>query len=196
VRGAEDTAVPSSRFECVMSRSLTVSTVALIAFLLLLLAAVGAIFTWAGRRSGWPAPLVWSGAIAFGITAVATLGAALFTWLLAPRAILLTDREVVVDRPVSRIEIPFSDIKAVRLLAPGDLRGGIRTAGAAGMFAQIGRFHSPALGNFRMYLRDEADGVVLDARERFVLSPRPATVFVQQVSERLSRNPVPRAGTP
>ena len=186
----------ASRFECVMSRSLTVSTVALIGFLLLLLSVVGAIFTWAGRRSGWPAPLVWSGAIAFGVTALATLGAALFTFLLAPRAILLTDREVVVDRPLWRIEIPITDVKAVRLLAPGDLRGGIRTAGAAGMFAQIGNFHSPALGNFRMYLRDEADGVVLDARERFVLSPRPAVAFVQQLSEKLSRSPVPGVGTP
>jgi hypothetical protein len=55
------------------------------------------------------------------------------------------------------------------------------------MFAQIGNFHSPALGNFRMYLSDEADGVVLDARERFVLSPHPAPAFVFEVAARLSR---------
>lgn len=180
-------AVTATRFECMMSRSLTVSTAALICFLVLLLAGVAAVFTWAGRRSGWPSPLVWSGAIAFGLTALATVGAILFTWLLAPRAVLLTDRAVVVDRRLRPIEIPLQDVKAVRLLAAGDLARGIRTAGAAGMFAQIGSFHSPALGNFRMYLSDEADGVVVDARERFVLSPHPAPAFVRELSGRLSR---------
>jgi hypothetical protein len=168
-----------------MSRSLTVSTVALLGFLVLVLAVTAGVFFWVGRRTGWPPPLVWSGTLAFGVTALATLGAPLFTWLLAPRAVLITDRAVVVDRRLWPIEIPFSEIRAVRLLVPGDLSGGIRTAGAAGMFAQIGRFHSPALGNFRMYVRDEADGVVLDAKERFVLSPRPALGFVVELSQKV-----------
>lgn len=168
-----------------MSRSLTVSTATLLGLLVLLVAIVSGVFSWAGRRSGWPPSLVWSAALAFGVTVLATLGVALFTWLLAPRAILITEGAVVVDRRLWPIEIPFPEIKAVRLLVPGDMAGGIRTGGAAGMFAQIGRFHSPALGNFRMYLRDEADGVVLDANERFVLSPHPALGFVLELSAKV-----------
>jgi hypothetical protein len=122
--------------------------------------------------------------VSLTVTALLTVGVPLFTWLLAPRAVLITERAVVVDRRLWPIEIPFPEIRAVRVLVPGDLAGGIRTAGAAGMFAQIGSFHSPALGNFRMYLRDEADGVVLDARERIVLSPRPALGFVMELSRK------------
>jgi hypothetical protein len=177
--------VTASRFECVMSRSLTVSTVGLLGLLVFLVAGLAGGFAWAGRRSGWPPPFVWSGAIVVGVTALAALGVALATWLLAPRAILITERAVVVERRLWPIEIPFAEIKAVRLLVAGDMTGAIRTGGAAGMFAQIGRFHSPALGNFRMYLRDEADGVVLDAKERFVLSPRPALGFVMELSAKV-----------
>jgi PH (Pleckstrin Homology) domain-containing protein len=176
-----------SRFECPMSRSLTITTVALLAFLVLLLGGVAAIFWWAGRRSGWPSALVWVGALSVGVTALFTLGVVCFTWLLSPRSVVITDDAVVVQRPLWPIEIPLGEIRSVRLLSRGDLARSIRTAGAAGMFAQIGRFHSPALGNFRMYLRNEADGVVIEAGERFVLSPHPADRFVQELAARLAR---------
>jgi hypothetical protein len=177
----------ASRFDCLMSRSLTVSTATLLSLLMLLVAGVVGLFLWAGRRAGWSPPLVWTGGLTLAVTILLAVGVALFPWLLAPRAILITDRAVVVERRLRPIEIPLPEITAVRVLVPGDLDGGIRTGGSAGVFAQIGRFRSVALGDFRMYLRDEADGVVLDAGERFVLSPHPAVAFVIELHDRRRR---------
>ena len=64
--------------------------------------------------------------------------------------------------------------------------------GSGGLFAQIGRFHSPALGNFRMYLTDQDDAVLVHTDERFVISPADSGRFVAEALTRKALRAAPQ----
>jgi hypothetical protein len=121
-------------------------------------------------------------------------GVTLFCYLYAPRAYLVSRQEVVIQRPLQPIAIPLADIKDVRTVAPGEFQGTLRTFGSDGLFARIGHFHSPALGNFRMYATDTDKAVLIDTAERFVLTPSDPARFAAEVRARMTLRGQTRTG--
>jgi hypothetical protein len=179
-------------FDAVMSRWLAITTGALLVFLVLLVAGLWTMFIVIGYRIGWPAFFV---RVTVAVGTIMTLligGVTLFCYLYAPRAYLVSRQEVVIQRPVQPIVIPLADIKDVRTVAPAEFKGTIRTFGSDGLFARIGHFHSPALGNFLMYATDTDKAVLIDTAERFVLTPSDPARFVAEVRARMAlRGPAP-----
>ncbi len=179
----------SVRFACEIGPGLRLSTWLILGGICLTLAIGAAVYLWMGQRAGWPPHLVRGGYIAAGVTVVALVGLLGVTWGLAPKALVLTDTTLSISRTLNEISIPLSTVTGARRLGPNELDGTIRTMGSDGVFARVGRFHSPALGNFRMYLTDTGNGVVVEAEERYVLSPDDPHRFLVELERRLGEAP-------
>ena len=174
------------RFDAVMSRSLTISTLALLIFLALVVVGIWVMFVWIGQRIGWPPFFTRTTLVVGSGVTLVIVGAVLLSYLYAPRSYVVSGEAITVDRPLQPLTIPLAEISEVRPLASEAFKGTIRTFGSDGLFARIGRFHSPKLGNFRMYATNSDDAVLVDAAERFVLTPSDREKFITEVRSRLN----------
>jgi hypothetical protein len=179
-----------ARFDCVMSKSLATTTTVILCFLVAFLLAMVALFWWIGARTGWPAHVVKLGAAVSLLLTASFATGVFFSWAYAPRVVAVDGATITVDRLLSPIVIPLATVKGLRPVTAQDFAGTIRTMGSDGLFARIGRFHSPALGNFRMYLTDGADAVLVEADERYVLSPAGSERFIAAVRAGMAPAPV------
>lgn len=176
-------------FDCVMSKSLTTTTTVILSFLGIFLIGLVILFVWIGMRTGWPSHVVKLGVIVNVLLALIFGVTVFFSYAYAPQSILLSQDSITVKRLLSPITIPISTIKGLRKVAPEEFKGTIRTMGSDGLFARIGRFHSPRLGNYRMYLTDGSDAVLIEAEKRFVLSPSDSDRFITEVRARMASTP-------
>jgi hypothetical protein len=164
---------------------LTTTTTAILCFLGLFLVAMVILFVWIGARTGWPSHVVKLGIAVVVLLALSFGTAVFFSFAYAPRSITVSDEVITVERVLSPITVEIADITVVRKVAPEEFKGTIRTMGSDGLFARIGRFHSPALGNYRMYLTNGDDAVLIDSGERLIVSPEGSERFIVEV---LARN--------
>ena len=174
------------RFESVLSRAFALTTWLSVGGVVLIIAAITAVLIWTGFRSGWPTHVRLIAILVPSVLTVLVGGPFALTWAYSPRAVVVSEDAVTIERIAEDIVIPFRQIREVRPLTKEDFRGTIRTFGAGGPFGRIGHFHSPALGNFRMYVTDMADAVIIDAEHRYVLSPRNRERFIALVRSRTS----------
>ncbi len=135
------------RFDCVMSKSLATTTTAILCFLGVFLIAMVILFVWIGARTGWPSHVVKLAIIVNLLLALCFGAGIFFSYAYAPRSIELSQQTITVNRILAPISIPLATIKGLRKVAPEEFKGTIRTMGSDGLFARIGRFHSPWLGN-------------------------------------------------
>jgi len=127
------------------------------------------------HTSGPELELFWPFLIAPTICAFILLGSA----LLAPRGFSLQSDELVVERLLLAVRIPFRSIRAVDFIAGDALVGAIRVAANGGLFGYVGRYWSRARGPFRLYAtrRDRLVRVESDAAV-YLLSPEPPDRFI------------------
>jgi hypothetical protein len=174
------------RFECVLSRGSAVATWVVVAVMVGVALAVVLLFWRIGVRTGWPRDFVVLSIVIPGLLVLILGFVIVFTWTTSPRSVAITGDAVVIERPARPIVIPLTKITSVRSAGPGDFRGIIRTFGSSGLWGNMGRFRSPALGNFRMYSTNMDDAVILDAGERFVVTPRERQRFVAALQQRMA----------
>ncbi len=166
----------------------------------LLLGAVATIAVIVAARFGGDG----GGAVAAFVVAVCAL-TIVFGWALAPRGFSIEGSRLVVERPLRRVEVPLSAIRAAGPLPDDALARSVRVAGSGGFFGYYGRFWNRRLGAFRAYATRRRDLVHVDtADERFVLSPEPAARFLEALLGRapaaaraaadapIERRPMPR----
>jgi len=104
-------------------------------------------------------------------------------WL-APTGYRLTIDGVLIERRVGARRIPYETIRAVDREAR-QFRG-LTVAACRGVFGRFGRFWSPELGFFRMYVTDATRLVWLTTSRGFVaLSPDAPDEFVARLRTRL-----------
>jgi hypothetical protein len=186
------------RFDCVMSREVVTSTTIVLLILALVLACVVGVFVWSGFRSGWPAHVTRLSVIVISVVFIGIMAIVLFTYLYTPNSILLTNDSIVIERPLQAVAIPLAEVKAVRRAVESEFKGMIRTFGVGGLFSYMGHFHSPALGNLRMYVKDLTKVVLVDTTEgRFAVSMQNPEEFLADVQRRISlRTPEQEAKKP
>ena len=184
------------RFDCAMDKTMATTTTMILGFLAVFLVAMVVLFVWIGIRTGWPSHVVRMAVIFCTGLFLVFFAAAFFSYALSPRSVVLTGDTIVVDRILGEIAIPIAEVRNARRVSPEEFAGVIRTMGSDGLFARIGKFHSPTLGNFRMYLTDRAEAVLVDADERFILSPSDSGRFISELLMRRALiAPIPSTGT-
>jgi hypothetical protein len=160
---------PVRRFNAPWDRQLLLSTVALLAVILVTAIAGTSTAVQAGMRG-----------IALGVTVVAG-GAAIGAWALAPRAYEIGGGALRILRngwlPTS---VPLSEIRSAGETEPETLQGALRVLGVGGLFGTFGLYRSPALGPVRLDTTRGA-GLVLvrTARRAHVLTPDRPDAFVE-----------------
>jgi PH (Pleckstrin Homology) domain-containing protein len=103
---------------------------------------------------------------------------------LAPAGYRLAPDGVRVDRRAGPIVIPYRTIRSVDR-EPRRL-GGVMLLGSRGVFGRFGRFWSPSLGVYRLYLTNREQVVWLTTERGLVgLSPDRPAEFVERLAARL-----------
>lgn len=97
----------------------------------------------------------------------------------APTAYRITGREIVIQRPIGAIRIPFTEIQEIRRLGKEEIGGSIRTWGSDGFFGYYGRYRNSRLGSFRMYATDRSRLVLIRGKKTYVISPDKPDTFVE-----------------
>ncbi len=171
-----------------MSRSLATTTVIILVASILFVVFMLGLFLWIGHRTGWPNHLKIVAVATVSFISISVTTAILFSYLLSPRSIDLSDARLTINRAIYSIEIPLVDISSVRRIRPEELKGVIKTMGSDGLFARIGHFHSPSLGNFKMYSKDSSCAVLIEADERYVISPSNPDEFVRDILSKIKNS--------
>jgi len=100
-------------------------------------------------------------------------GILLSSYSYSPLGYSVRDGALVIHRPWKPLVIPLEEIRKVQLVAPEEVKGGLRAFGVGGLFGYYGLFFYPRLGGYvRFYLRNKQNPVLLDtARGKLLLSP-------------------------
>lgn len=111
--------------------------------------------------------------IAMALQIALFAGIPLFSYSYSPLGYSVRDGALVIHRPWKPLVIPLEEIRKVQLVAPEEVRGGLRAFGVGGLFGYYGLFFYPRLGGYvRFYLRNKHNPVLLDtARGKLLLSP-------------------------
>lgn len=118
----------------------------------------------------------------YGVTIV---GVCLLGLYYSPISLRVTDTAVEVMRSLKIKEIPFSDVKEVRLLSP--TMGAIRLCGSGGFMGYWGWFREGDLGKYFAYYGKASDCflVVLKNGRKYMLGCKDAPEVVEVIRERM-----------
>jgi hypothetical protein len=107
-------------------------------------------------------------------------GGALFTI----RGYTITSNAILVHRLFWATRLPLTGLQSARL-EPDAMCGSIRTCGNGGLFSFTGWFRNKTLGDYRAFVTDPHQAVVLRfsrlSQRTVVLSPSPPADFVAEV---------------
>ncbi|MBL7691787.1 MAG: hypothetical protein JNM41_09335 [Flavipsychrobacter sp.] len=127
-------------------------------------------------------------------TIVAFIGPVLLTvmlvafWLYRPEAVTLTDEAVVVDRKISKISIPYSDIAQIILPEAKDMRFAVRTFGNGGLFGYTGKYFKQPYGSMTWYCSQRKNYVLLEtsAGKKIVVTPDERDAMVDELTSKIN----------
>ncbi len=108
--------------------------------------------------------------------------------LYAPRAVVLTDKAVLVQRYVSEVRIELSSIRNAEALAR--FSGvTLRKWGVGGFFGNYGDFWNREIGSFALYATRNSDLVLLRTEGKpVILTPADSEAFLQALRPLLQRD--------
>ncbi len=105
--------------------------------------------------------------IATGLIIISAIAAAIFiTSLYLPRRITIDSESVVCHLVARRIEIPFSDIVAIKRVEKHVLIGSRCIAGINGANTKCGTFRNPQLGQCSIYITEKKNLVLISTKTK------------------------------
>jgi len=139
--------------------------------------------------------LIRTALISFSLVTGAAAAVHWGTWFLAPvllgvligaatfaiRGYTITPEAILVHRPFWDTPISRQELISIEV-DPEAMRRSLRTGGMDGLFATVGHFTNPHLGDFRAFVTDPARAVVLRfPQETLVLSPAVPEAFAREL---------------
>jgi hypothetical protein len=113
-------------------------------------------------------------------------GLLLVTALFVIREYTIEPTEVLIRRLFWTTRLPLAGLKSAAF-QPGAMRGSLRLCGNGGMFSYTGWYRSRSLGNYRAFVTDLNNTVVLKFEQRtIVVSPENAERFVAEITHHKS----------
>lgn len=108
-------------------------------------------------------------------------------WLYRPAAVTLTDEAVVVERKISKISIPYSDVVQVTLPEHKELRFAVRTFGNGGLFGYTGKYYKQPYGSMTWYCSQRKNYVLLEtsAGKKIVVTPDERDAMVNELNAKI-----------
>lgn len=108
----------------------------------------------------------------------------LFTYLEAPKRVMLTDDAIVLYKVRGRLVLPFGGIKSIREYP--SLKG-VRLCGSGGLYGFIGYFYDKEIGRHLRYVgnHDEAFLIELKSGKKYVLSCENSGHVIEFVRDKL-----------
>lgn len=106
--------------------------------------------------------------------------------LFAPKGIVITEDELVLQSPLLREHVPVPEIESVKPLVEGDMVGVIRTFGVGSLWGDYGYFENKRLGVFRKFTTSGKGNVLIKTKHRnYVVSPKDVERFVAILQDRI-----------
>jgi hypothetical protein len=105
---------------------------------------------------------------------VILIGTLLLSFLFSIKNYQITsDKNLIIQRQMSKIVIPVNDIIAVKLIDDNEITGTIRKFGVGGLFGYYGLYYIPKIGNVKYYTtrRNNRILIVLKNKNKIVISP-------------------------
>ena len=100
----------------------------------------------------------------------------------SPRAYVVSDRAIEVERLIGNVQAPLEDVRESRRINTEDLRGGIRLWGSGGLFGYYGLFRTTRLGRCTWYVTNRKNVVVIIAQSKTTLySPDDVDGFLEAI---------------
>ncbi|HWQ55997.1 MAG TPA: PH domain-containing protein [Bryobacteraceae bacterium] len=93
----------------------------------------------------------------------------LVTYAYSPRAYVVAERSIIVERLVGKARVPLEDVREVRAATSGDFRGSIRLWASGGLFGYFGWFRTSTLGRSLWYLTNRRTAVIIVTDTRTTL---------------------------
>jgi len=117
-----------------------------------------------------------------------TTAACILIYLLAfafrPIDYVVTNDELIVQRPLVNAYIKRSDIKSVEIIDKHKIRGSIRTFGVGGLFGYYGKFANLSLGSMTWYATRKDKPVLIKTTDnkKLIFTPGDPAGFVDALS--------------
>ena len=89
------------------------------------------------------------------------IGGALFL----PLKVSVTDTDIRVSRIIGDVSIQLSDIQKIERTNENDTKDSIRTFASGGLWGYLGKFRSPNLGNYTMYVTNASQMITIRTKE-------------------------------
>ena len=80
-------------------------------------------------------------------------------------AIVSFDTDIRISRIIGDVSIPLSDIQEIERTNKNDTKDSIRTFASGGLWGYLGKFKSPNLGNYTMYVTNASQMITIRTKE-------------------------------
>jgi len=106
-------------------------------------------------------------------------GISLLCFLFAPISYTLTEKELIINRPLLSRKVDLTELIRIRKVSKEEMSGTIRTLGVGGLFGYYGKFANDLFGEMNYYVTQRKNYLVLITKEKdvLVLSPNDETLF-------------------
>lgn len=101
-------------------------------------------------------------------------------YFISPSKYILTEKYLIIKRPIGSINIGLSDIKSVRKIDRKSLKGTIRLFGIGGVFGYTGAFYNSRLGKFTSYSTQYRNlFFIITSRKNVLISPNDVDLYAE-----------------
>lgn len=170
-------------FDCTWDYSIKQETwIASIVLLVTIILIVWKLRSTIKEKSYWTAAFL-------GVAILFVIGIVGKSYLGTPQSVKLTDKSLVISRPIGDVEIDYTSIKVVRLVTDDDLLGQTRTFGSSGIGADAGRWKSKPLGYYEKYTTNNNNQIWLGTAsgENVMFSCDTPELLVEEVRARITK---------
>lgn len=99
------------------------------------------------------------------------IGIIIFGALFLPLKVSIAHNEICINRMISNVLIKNSDVKEIRTTTKSDTQNAIRTFGSGGLWGFLGKFNSPSLGDYNMYVTNTSKMITIKTKtDVFIIS--------------------------
>lgn len=109
-------------------------------------------------------------------------------YLYRPLSYTLTEKELLIKRPIGNVSIPRVSIATITPVERKRIRRAIRTFGVGGLFGYYGEFYTFSLGSMTWYMTNMNKALLLttSSKRKIMISPDETEKFQAELHNNLS----------